>query len=134
MQQQLAIRGAPHSGVAFYAAPTAVRMVMGWEPWRERPRMGAMNASRAPPRGRSRHGSPVWVGVVIGARSVRKFVLGATHICHDKLRVFFMTSCESFECSTCTPGRAPRAWHSPRPTLRQRAPRESLMDERAACR
>jgi hypothetical protein len=36
-------------GVAFYAAPASVPMEMGMEPWRERPRLGAMNASRAPP-------------------------------------------------------------------------------------
>ena len=36
-------------GVAFCAAPAAVPMEMGMEPWRERPRLGAMNASRAPP-------------------------------------------------------------------------------------
>jgi len=36
-------------GVAFYAAPAAVPMGMVKEPWRERPRLGAMNASRAPP-------------------------------------------------------------------------------------
>jgi hypothetical protein len=55
MQQRLAARGAPLGGVAFYAAPAAVPIVMGKETWRERPRLGAMHASRAPPRGRSRH-------------------------------------------------------------------------------
>ena len=89
MQQQLAIRGALHSGVAFYAAPTAVRMVMGWEPWRERPRMGAMNASRAPPRGRSRHGSPVWVRVWSSGR-------GRSGNSCSARRTSVMTSCASF--------------------------------------
>ena len=36
-------------GVAFCAAPATVPMETGMEPWRERPRLGAMNASRAPP-------------------------------------------------------------------------------------
>ena len=56
MQQQLAVPGAPSDGVAFCAAPIAVPIEMVKEGWRERPRLGAMHASRAPPRGRSRHG------------------------------------------------------------------------------
>ena len=55
MQQQFAARGAPLAGVAFCAAPIAVPIEMVKEGWRERPRLGAMNVSWAPPWGRSRH-------------------------------------------------------------------------------
>jgi len=47
-QQQLAVRGASPAGVAFYAAPIAVPIEMVKEGWRERPRLGAAHASRAP--------------------------------------------------------------------------------------
>jgi hypothetical protein len=57
MLQQFAVRGAPVAGVAFCAAPIAVPIEMVKEGWRERPCLGAMNASRALPGGRSRHGA-----------------------------------------------------------------------------
>ena len=47
-QQQLVVRGASPAGVAFYAAPIAVPIEMVKEGWRERPRLGAAHASRAP--------------------------------------------------------------------------------------
>ena len=88
MQQRLAVRDAPLAGVAFCAAPIAVPIEMVKEGWRERPRLGAANASRAP-RGvahatvsRVRVSVPNW-GVVVRKTGSR---CGAT----------FLTGCESF--------------------------------------
>ena len=76
MQQQLAVPGSLSDGVAFCAAPIAVPIEMVKEGWRERPRLGAAHASRAPPGvahatvSRVRVGVPNWGVVVrkIGAR------------------------------------------------------------------
>src|SRR5580704_6860132 len=74
-------------GVAFYAAPAAVPMGMVKEPWRERPRLGAMNASRAPP-GVVHATVPVWVRVSpSGALFVRKCRPCAAPSCHDESQV-----------------------------------------------
>jgi hypothetical protein len=58
----LRVSGCGSHGAAFCAAPTAVPLVIGEEPWRERPRVAR---SKVAPRvfwGRSRHGSrcPTW--------------------------------------------------------------------------
>lgn len=56
-RNRLPVPAAPRIGAAFYAAPDGDCVGMAEESWRERPRLGAMNASHATCRGRSRHDS-----------------------------------------------------------------------------
>ena len=88
MQQQLAVPGAPSDRVAFCAAPIAVPIEMVKEGWRERPRLGAMRASRAPRGVAHATVSGVRIGVPIEALSVRKTACRARSPLLDVLRSF----------------------------------------------